>query len=122
MISGGTNYIVNHYALNVRNETSWGRNAAVYRPDLCLGSKLRRTKLRYQLWRFRFGSRQCMGKYVADLIIKQLLASMVQKFDLSLSEPRKQTFITPAPGVSVKPFRPTARLWHTTQFPLYCLP
>lgn len=84
VIPAGTNFIVDSYALNVRNESFWGADAATYRPDRFLEPRMRKTKLRYHFWRFGFGPRQCMGKYVADLIIRQLVVFLVQRFDLLL--------------------------------------
>ncbi|CAI6331123.1 unnamed protein product [Periconia digitata] len=39
--------------------------------------------MRYRFWRYRFGPRQCLGKNVADILIKVLLAYMVEDYDLS---------------------------------------
>lgn len=83
VIPAGTNFIVDSYALNVRNEY-WGSDATVYRPDRFFGASA--IKSRYHFWRFGFGPRQCMGKYVADLIIRALLAHLVTNYRLSLVE------------------------------------
>lgn len=83
VIPAGTNFIVDSYALNVRSEY-WGPDATVYRPDRFLETNA--IKSRYHFWRFGFGPRQCMGKYVADLIIRTLLAHLVMEYRLSLIE------------------------------------
>lgn len=83
VIPAGTNFIVDSYALNVRNEY-WGPDATVYRPGRFLGTSA--IKSRYHFWRFGFGPRQCMGKYVADLIIRMLLAHLVTRYRVSLTE------------------------------------
>lgn len=86
VIPAGTNFIVDSYALNVRNNY-WGPDAAEYRPDRFLELKMSSTKLRYHFWRYGFGPRQCMGKYVADLIIRVLLVHLVENYQLSLVDP-----------------------------------
>lgn len=84
-IPAGTDFIVDSAALNVRSEF-WGQDAAVYRPERFLEeeSRNRGTLTRYRLWRFGFGPRQCMGKYVADFIIRALLVHLVEGYDVTL--------------------------------------
>lgn len=77
----GTNFIVDAYALNVRNPF-WGPDRTAYRPERFLERNA--TEMRYHFWRFGFGPRQCMGKYVADLILRVLLAQLVQGYELAL--------------------------------------
>lgn len=81
IIPAGTNFVVDAYALNVRND-AWGPDNTTYRPARFL--KRRDTKLRYSFWRFGFGPRQCMGKYVADLVIRLTLVHLVREYELSL--------------------------------------
>ena len=83
VIPAGTDFIVDSHALNTLNEF-WGADGRVYRPERFLERSA--TELRYQFWRFGFGPRQCMGKYVADLIIRTLIVHLVQNYELSLSE------------------------------------
>lgn len=82
-IPAGTDFIVDSNALNIRNEF-WGEDAAVYRPERFLEKG--NTQVRYQLWRFGFGPRQCMGKYVADLVIRALVVYLVENYDVNLLE------------------------------------
>ena len=82
VVPAGTDFIVDSYALNVRSEY-WGPDGAVYRPERFMEPRMNSTKLRYHFWRFGFGPRQCMGKYVADLIIRSLLVHLVRNFRLS---------------------------------------
>ena len=81
MIPAGTNFIIDSYSLNQRN-TYWGHDTSQFRPERFLDRKP--TEARYNFWRFGFGPRQCLGKYVADLIIRSLLVELVQNFDLGL--------------------------------------
>ncbi|EFR00300.1 cytochrome P450 oxidoreductase GliC [Nannizzia gypsea CBS 118893] len=82
-IPAGTNIVVDTYALNIRNEF-WGEDRKSYRPDRFL--EHRATELRYQYWRFGFGPRQCMGRYVADLVIRTLLAHLAINYELGWLE------------------------------------
>ncbi|MCJ1366514.1 hypothetical protein MMC16_005643 [Acarospora aff. strigata] len=77
----GTNFVIDSYALNTRNPY-WGADVGEYRPERFLERKA--TEARYNYWRFGFGPRQCMGKYVADLIIRALLVHLVDGFELGL--------------------------------------
>jgi gliotoxin/aspirochlorine/mycotoxins biosynthesis cytochrome P450 monooxygenase len=71
----GTSFIVDSYALNL-NEAFWGKDAAAYHPERFL----QRTgaAIRYNYWRFGFGPRQCLGKYVADLLIRSLFVCLLR--------------------------------------------
>ncbi|KAI1457523.1 putative cytochrome P450 monooxygenase [Annulohypoxylon moriforme] len=82
LIPAGTNFVVDTYALNMRNP-SWGNDSGEYKPSRFMGCKA--TEMRYRYWRFGFGPRQCLGKYVADLIIHTLLAYLVENYQLSLT-------------------------------------
>ncbi|MCJ1401070.1 hypothetical protein MMC11_004282 [Xylographa trunciseda] len=82
-IPAGMNFIVDSYALNVRNPY-WGEDSSLYRPSRFLDRKP--TDMRYNFWRFGFGPRQCMGKYLADLVMKILLIHLLEHYELSLLE------------------------------------
>ncbi|RJE25395.1 Cytochrome P450 [Aspergillus sclerotialis] len=75
----GTNFIVDAYALNIRN-SFWGDDSDQYRPDRFF--KVKGTEARYNFWRFGFGPRQCMGKYVADTLIRAILVHLVENYEL----------------------------------------
>ena len=81
-VPAGTNFIVDTYALNVRNPF-WGADRDTYRPGRFLERKSR-TETRYNYWRFGFGPRQCMGKYVADLMTRTLLVLLLERWELVL--------------------------------------
>ncbi|CAD6584966.1 MAG: hypothetical protein ASARMPREDX12_001803 [Alectoria sarmentosa] len=81
VVPAGTNFVVDAYALNVRNPY-WGDNSTEYRPKRFL--ERGPTETRYHYWRFGFGPRTCMGKYVADLILKIILAHLIENYRLSL--------------------------------------
>ncbi|KAI0440948.1 cytochrome P450 [Xylaria telfairii] len=86
LVPAGTNYIVDTHALNIKN-SYWGNtkeDRETYRPSRFLDKK--QSELRYQFWRFGFGPRQCLGKYVVDIVLRAILAFLVEDFQLSLSE------------------------------------
>ncbi|KAI0418127.1 cytochrome P450 [Xylaria grammica] len=90
MFPAGTNFIIDSYALNVRNPY-WGKDGDCYRPDRFLErQKGGSTESRYNYWRFGFGPRQCMGKYVADLVVRELLVQLVKGYELGLM-PKEST-------------------------------
>jgi cytochrome P450 len=79
LIPARTNFVVDTYALNIKNEF-WGPDRQQYRPDRFL--EHRPTDLRYQFWRFGFGPRQCMGRYVADLAIRAMMTHLILHYEL----------------------------------------
>lgn len=83
VVPPGTNFIVDTYRLNVKNAV-WGDDREIYKPTRFLGQN--RSDLRYHYWRFGFGPRQCIGKYVADLIIRILLVHLLKHYRLSFDE------------------------------------
>jgi len=80
-IPAGTNFVVDSYSLNIHHEF-WGSDAESYRPGRWL--ELSASNLRYHFWRFGFGPRQCMGKYIADAIIRVLLVELLTTYRLEL--------------------------------------
>ena len=89
VIPACTNFIIDSYALNVRGE-HWGADSQSFRPERFLEPQNSRTKIRYHYWRFGFGPRQCMGKYVVDVIIRTVLAYMVSHYRLSLIDSKAE--------------------------------
>lgn len=81
LIPAGTNFVVDSYALNVRNGF-WGPDTNEYRPERWL--ELSASDLRYHFWRFGFGPRQCMGKYVADIMLRALMVELLSEYRLGL--------------------------------------
>lgn len=81
VVPAGTSFVVDAYALNVRGD-EWAPDHAAYRPDRFLGG--RDTHRRYLFWRFGFGPRQCLGKHMADVMIRATLVHLVRNYDLSL--------------------------------------
>ncbi|OTB04084.1 hypothetical protein M426DRAFT_321176 [Hypoxylon sp. CI-4A] len=82
LVPAGTNFIVDTYALNIKNPY-WGSDRETYRPSRFLNRKP--TEMRYQFWRFGFGPRQCLGKFIVDIIIRVLIAHLVENYNLHLA-------------------------------------
>ena len=69
LIPAGTDFIVDAYALNIDN-AFWGADSIEYRPERWQELQRNKVNTEYHYWRFGFGYRECMGKYVVDLILK----------------------------------------------------
>lgn len=85
IIPAGTNFIVDAYALNIEHEF-WGPDRYKYRPERFL--ELKGSDVRYHMWRFGFGPRQCLGKYVADLILRVFLVQLIRDWKLGFEDSR----------------------------------
>ncbi|KAK2858473.1 hypothetical protein FQN49_004700 [Arthroderma sp. PD_2] len=83
VIPAGTNFVVDTQALNIL-DPYWGRDNTQYRPKRFLDTR-NMTDMRYRFWRYGFGPRQCLGKNVADVILKILLAHLVENYRMRLS-------------------------------------
>ncbi|KAF2276644.1 putative cytochrome P450 monooxygenase [Westerdykella ornata] len=88
VIPPGTNFMVDTHSLNIHNPF-WGDDRELYRPSRFLDRKP--SEIRYHYWRFGFGPRQCMGKYVVDFLIRAILAHLLANYQLSLHEDSRWT-------------------------------
>ncbi|GAW14655.1 hypothetical protein ANO14919_040580 [Xylariales sp. No.14919] len=82
VIPAGTDIIIDAYSLNVHSGF-WGPDADTYRPERFLEKSS--VEQRYHYWRFGFGPRQCLGKYLADIIIRSLIIYLVENYELSIT-------------------------------------
>ncbi len=112
LVPAGTNFVIDAYALNIRNPY-WGDCPTDYKPERFMRRSA--TETRYHYWRFGFGPRTCMGKYVADLILKMIIAHVIGNYRLDLVGDRndwdidKDTWIThPKSDVLCEKISPTA--------------
>ena len=80
-IPAGTNFIVDSHSLNEEN-AYWQPDPSKFRPERFQERKT--GEARYSFWRYGFGPRQCLGKYVADLIIRVLLVHLIESYELGL--------------------------------------
>ncbi|PVI02655.1 cytochrome P450 [Periconia macrospinosa] len=78
-----TNFVIDTYAINIGNKY-WGEDTQSYKPERFLERKTSET--RYNYWRFGFGPRQCLGKHLAELMIRVLLVHLLENYELSLPE------------------------------------
>ncbi|KAF9881765.1 hypothetical protein CkaCkLH20_00911 [Colletotrichum karsti] len=87
VVPEGTSFVVDTYALNVRNE-AWAPDNESFRPERFLNSNEKDARdRRYLFWRYGFGPRQCMGRHAADLIIRTTVAHLVRNYQLDLLSP-----------------------------------
>lgn len=94
VVPKGTNFIIDAQALNVTHPV-WGGDGEVFKPERWLeennsngNGKPTTNKgardLRYQFWRFGFGPRQCLGKYLADLIMRIVVVEVLCRCEMRL--------------------------------------
>jgi cytochrome P450 len=84
VIPGGMNVTVDIHGLNT-DDPSWGDDRDQFNPRRFLDAKSH-SLFRYRLWRFGFGPRQCLGKYLADLFLKTLLAHIVENYRIEMKD------------------------------------
>jgi cytochrome P450 len=82
-VPAGTNFVVDAYKLSM-SSPYWGSDSASYHPTRFAGKSV--LEMRYHYWRFGFGPRQCMGKYIADAIIRMVLLHLVEHFELAFDK------------------------------------
>ncbi|GBE88130.1 Cytochrome P450 monooxygenase gliC [Sparassis crispa] len=78
VIPSGVKVITDVVAVNVR-DPFWGADAELFLPDRF--ETLAGEDVRRHLFTFGFGPRQCLGKYLADKMIKTLLVYMFGRFE-----------------------------------------
>ncbi|KAF1949857.1 cytochrome p450 monooxygenase GliC [Byssothecium circinans] len=83
-IPTGTKFVVDSYALNIR-DPFWGKDRERFRPQRWLEKLHSGRDLRYQYWRFGFGPRTCLGKYVAELILRSVIVEVLENWTISTS-------------------------------------
>lgn len=82
----GSKFVVDAYALNVRNAL-WAPDNTTFRPERWAEGGVKRAKdVRYCYWRFGFGPRVCLGKYVVDLMMKALIVEVVRGWEVRLED------------------------------------
>ncbi|OJJ45944.1 hypothetical protein ASPZODRAFT_167643 [Penicilliopsis zonata CBS 506.65] len=79
LVPKNVDVIVDTHAINVDNPF-WGSNATGYDPHRF--AVLPSDQLRYNLWRFGVGPRKCLGRNVADRLLRTIAAEMVLSFDM----------------------------------------
>lgn len=82
-IPAGTKFIIDSYALNIR-DPSWGEDRDKFRPERWLERQKGGHDLRYRYWRFGFGPRNCLGKYLAELVLRSIIIEILDNWHISL--------------------------------------
>ncbi|KAK4868050.1 hypothetical protein LT330_007248 [Penicillium expansum] len=80
IIPAGTQFVVDTHGLNI-GDANWGADRGQYRPQRFLGQNA--ATWRYQFWRYGFGPRQCLGKHVADIMLKTIMAYLIENYRLT---------------------------------------
>jgi cytochrome P450 len=84
ILPAGSKFVVDAHALNIRDPL-WDPDNESFRPERWAGDNVQRAKdVRYCYWRFGFGPRVCLGKYVVDLIMKALLVEVIKAWEVKL--------------------------------------
>lgn len=84
VVPAGTHFVVDTHALNV-SDPYWGKESELYQPDRFLRDR-NLTSERYRYFRFGFGPRNCLGKYIIDVFLKLTMAYAVEHFEMELPE------------------------------------
>ncbi|KAK8001053.1 hypothetical protein PG991_013275 [Apiospora marii] len=89
-VPAGTDFVVDAYALNIR-DPFWGTDREKFRPRRWLERHHQSSSggggardLRYRYWRFGFGPRTCLGKYVVELVTRSIVVNLLEGWELSL--------------------------------------
>jgi cytochrome P450 len=82
-IPAGTKFVIDSYALNIRDEF-WGKDREKFIPQRWLDGFSSGRDLRYRYFRFGFGPRTCLGKYVAELMLRAVVVEVLENWQLSL--------------------------------------
>ncbi|KAI0546141.1 putative cytochrome P450 oxidoreductase GliC-like protein [Xylaria curta] len=75
-VRAGTNFIIDSYALNIR-DPFWRVDREKLHPERLLERHQSGRDLRYRYWRFGFDPRTCLSKYLTELILRTIVASTV---------------------------------------------
>lgn len=82
-IPAGTKFVIDSYALNIR-DPFWGEDREKFIPQRWIDRLNSGRDLRYRYWRFGFGPRTCLGKYMAELILRTVVVEVLENWQLSL--------------------------------------
>ena len=64
------------------NPQFWGDDCLTFNPHRLRG--LSPTQLRYNLFAFGFGSRKCLGQYLAEAMMKSFICQLLSRYSLEL--------------------------------------
>ncbi len=80
LIPKGTPIIIDWKRLNTQSDV-WGTDGQTFRPERF--KELSQNQYRYSLLRFGLGPRKCLGKNMADVIIKLAMITVLDSYHLS---------------------------------------
>ncbi len=97
VVPGGTAVGINPYIVG-RNKKVWGDDADIFRPERWLqkkGESFEDYSERMRLFNgadlaFGAGSRICMGRHFSMIETFKLIATLVGRYDMELTDPRKE--------------------------------
>lgn len=82
-IPAGTNFVIDSYALNIR-DPFWGTDRERFHPERWLERHRSGRDLRYRYWRFGFGPRTCLGKYLTEMILRSVVIRLLESWEITL--------------------------------------
>ncbi|CRL17417.1 Cytochrome P450 [Penicillium camemberti] len=85
LVKPNTQVLVDVLGLNIRNPF-WGANSEAFNPSRF--KAIKQSDLRYNLHVFGFGSRKCMGQYLAGHIAKALVVHLFHQYEVLVSDGR----------------------------------
>lgn len=92
ILPAGSKFVVDAHALNVRDPI-WAPDNTTFRPERWAEGGVKRAKdVRYCYWRFGFGPRVCLGKYVVDLMMKALIVEIVKGWEVKLENEKGEAW------------------------------
>ncbi|KAJ9293178.1 hypothetical protein DTO271G3_8122 [Paecilomyces variotii] len=83
LIPAGTTVIIDTQRLN-KTSPIWGEDGNSFRPERW--DKVTSREARYSMLGYGMGPRKCLGKNVANVIIKQFLVAVMQHFELNTGD------------------------------------
>ncbi|KAI0401757.1 putative cytochrome P450 oxidoreductase GliC-like protein [Xylaria palmicola] len=88
-VPAGTNFIIDSYALNIR-DSFWGADRERFHPERWLERHRSERDLRYRYWRFGFGPRTCLGKYMTELILRTIVVHILERWHITMRPTTEQ--------------------------------
>lgn len=79
IVPAGTPTVIDIRRLNT-HQSAWGSDAEVFRPERFL--KMPPAQYRYSMLRFGIGPGKCMGKNMADVLLKMAVIAVVERYIL----------------------------------------
>jgi cytochrome P450 monooxygenase len=79
LVPAKTPCIVDVWRINT-NEEAWGPDAELFRPERFAG--LPASSYRFSMIRWGVGTSKCMGKNMADLLLKMTVVEVLERFEL----------------------------------------